>query len=92
MNRDRSLYDLRSRAADPGGVGRRVEQSRTELRALHALIADFAVRKLLVLGCGRVAEVRRRMREHRLLAEQQEHGEQQVHQSTAGVHGACNIR
>jgi hypothetical protein len=36
--------------------------------------------------------VRRRVRKHRLLAEQQEQGEQQVHQSTAGVHGTCNIR
>jgi len=63
-----------------------------ELCALHALIADFVVRKLLVLGCRRVAEVRRRVRKHRLLAEQQEQGEQQVHQSTAGVHGTCNIR
>ena len=92
MNRDRRLCHLCSWAADPRSVGRGIEQSRTELCALHALIADFAVRKLLVLGCRRVAEVRRRMREHRLLAEQQEHGEQQVHQSTAGVHGTCNIR
>ena len=92
MNRDRSLFDLGSRAADPRGVGRGVEQSRTELCALHALIADFVVRKLLVLGCRRVAEVRRRVRKHRLLAEQHEQGEQQVHQSTAGVHGTCNIR
>jgi hypothetical protein len=29
-----------------------------------------------------------RVHEHRLLAEQQEHGEQQVHQRAAGVHGA----
>ena len=92
MGADRGLCHVRRRASDPRGVGRGVEQSRTELCALHALVADLAVRKPLVLGGGRVAEVRRRMRERRLLTEQQEQGEQQVHQSTACVHGTYSIR
>lgn len=75
-----------SRASDPGSGVRRVEQSGAQLCALHALIADFAVRELFVLRCRSAAEVGSRVREHRLLAEQQEHGEQQVHHSTAGVH------
>jgi hypothetical protein len=77
---------MRIEAADPAGVVARVEQSRAELCGLDTLIAQFAVWKLLVLGRGR-AQVGNRVRERRLLAEQQEQGEQQVHYGTADVHG-----
>src|SRR5215510_8411492 len=72
---------------EPAGVRARVQQRCAKLGALHALVAYLAVRQLAILG-GRIArQVRGRVREPRLLAEQQEQGKQQVHHGTAGVHG-----
>ncbi len=63
---------MRPRGVDPALGMTRIEQSGAEMGALHALVASLAVRKLLVLGSGDVAQVGRRMRKRRLLTEQQE--------------------
>ena len=69
----------------PGTGETAVEQRRPKLGTLHALVTDL-VRKLFVLRCGR-AEMGSRVRERRLLAEQQEQSEQQMHDGAAGLHG-----
>jgi hypothetical protein len=49
-----------------------VEQGSPKLRCLKTLVARFTVRQLLILLCRRAAEVSSRVREGRLLSEQQE--------------------
>jgi len=66
---------MRSGVGHPGTGEIAVEQRCPQLRTLNALVADFAVRKLLVLRCGG-AQMGSRVRERRLLTEQQEQCEQ----------------
>ena len=66
-----------------GAVRRRVvEQRSAELRTLHTLIADLAVRQPLVLVYRLSTQVRHAVRERDLLPDQQRQGQQQVHQGT----------
>ena len=63
---------MRPGAVHPALGMTRIEQSGTEMGPLHTLVASLAVRKLLILGSGDVAQVGCRMRKRRLLTEQQE--------------------
>src|SRR5690242_9836177 len=63
-----------------------IQQCRAQLSALHALVTGLAVRKLLVLGCGRVPEVGCCVRESRLLTDQQNERQQQMHDGPTSVH------
>ena len=63
-----------------------VEQGGPELRCLKTLIAGFTVRQLLILLCRRATEVSSRVREGRLLREQQEPGQQQMKDYAASLH------
>ena len=55
-----------------------IEQRGAELRALYTLVADLGVRQLPVLGRRSLAQMRRRVRKDRLLAQQQSQGKQDV--------------
>jgi hypothetical protein len=70
-----------------------VEQRGSELRRLQTLVAGFTVRQLLILLCRRATEVSSRVRERRLLSEQQEQRQQQMKDYAASLHdefvGAC---
>src|SRR5690349_8932766 len=63
-----------------------VEQGSPKLRCLKTLVARFTVRQLLILLCRRAAEVSSRVREGRLLSEQQEPRQQQVKDYAASLH------
>jgi len=78
VKRRRDNDEVRAGGVYPAGIGRRVEQRGPQLGPLHALIADLAVRELLVLGGRCASQVCDCVREPRLLTEQQEQGEQQV--------------
>ena len=73
-------------------TGRRLErqefadQRAAELSRQRALLANLVLRELLVLGLRRFAQVRRGVRKHRLLTEQQRESQQDVNQGTLSSH------
>ena len=66
----------------------RIEESCAELGALHALVARLRMRQLLVLGRKLSGQVGRRVRECRLLTDEQSQGQQDVRQGALEQHSA----
>lgn len=62
------------------------DQRAAELSRQRALLADLLMRESLVLSLRRLAQVRRSVRKHRLLTEQQRESEQDANQDTLDSH------